>query len=126
LLPTFFLVHNESVLTSLGVTTMPPWLTFWIARFASGERMRKGESADYQYWFGVLFLFPLTVGLFMKFGARLFDRSALIVWLGVTLVAVADFFVARLWARFVPAMVSLVLAALVWSVGFWIAWHRGL
>lgn len=102
---------------------MPPWLTLWITRFAAGERMRRGESADYRYWFGVLFLFPVTVGLFMKFGIQLFDRSALIVWLGVTLFGVASFFIARLWARFVPAIVSLWLAVIVWTVGFWLAWH---
>ena len=102
---------------------MPPWFTIWIARFASGERMRKTESADFRYWFGVLFLFPLTVGLFIRFGAQLFDRSTFVVWLGVALLAVASFFLAKLWSRFVPAVVSFVLALLVWTVAFWIAWH---
>jgi hypothetical protein len=41
---------------------MPPWFAILIARFASGERLRPGERADYRYWFGVLFLFPAEVG----------------------------------------------------------------
>jgi hypothetical protein len=85
--------------------------------------MRKSEAADFRYWFGVLFLFPLTVGLFMKFGMRLVGGSALVVWVGITLLGVSSFFIARLWARFVPAVVSFVLALLVWRVAFWIAWH---
>src|SRR2546426_9403961 len=34
---------------------MPPWLTIWIARFASSERFRKATSHDYRLWAGFAF-----------------------------------------------------------------------
>ena|ERR1700675_336022 len=102
---------------------MPPWLAIWIARFASGERLRPGERADYRYWFGVLFLFPAEVLLFVWFCSPFLKRSGVIIWLVLTAFGVLSLFSALLWAKYVPAALSLVLAVVAWSSAFWITWH---
>jgi hypothetical protein len=102
---------------------MPPWLILWIARIASGERLQKADSSDYRLWFGALFLFPVVVGLLAKFGTPLFKSSAVLVWLILTFIVIGYIVLIKVWGKFVPALVSLVLAVIAWSVGFWLAWH---
>jgi hypothetical protein len=103
---------------------MPTWLAIWIARFASGERLRPAASGDYRFWFGVLFLFPIWLEVFVLFGGKFLNGSAIIVWLNVTIAAVAGLFFVALWSRFVPAKVSIVLAAFSWSMFLWTSWHQ--
>ena len=104
---------------------MPLWLAIWIARIASGERLRPSENQDYRIWFGAFFLFPVSVALFVWLGAPLLQRSGIIVWLALTAFGVSDILACLFWARYVPASISLALAIIIWSAAFWFAWHPG-
>ena len=106
---------------------MPPWLTIWIARFASGERFRKATSHDYRLWAGFTFFIPVYFGLFMGFGRPFMDRaSAVAIWSVLTPVGVVLVFGSFLWARFVPAKVFWTLAVIAWSLMLWYLWHHDL
>jgi hypothetical protein len=85
--------------------------------------MRPAAGEEYRYWFGVLFLLTIWLGLFVGFGGKFLNGSALAVYLNVTRAAVAGFFFMLMWSRFVPVKLSLVLAGLSWSTAFWVAWH---
>jgi hypothetical protein len=95
---------------------MPPWLLVYLSRWLGGERLRKATPYDYRWHFGFLFLFPVLTVLFLKCGKRFFDASIFTVWLYLTVYGLVGFFVCIVWARFVPATVSLVLAVLAWAV----------
>lgn len=105
---------------------MPLWLVIWIARFASGERLRRTKREDYRYWFAAFLLFPISVALFLWFGGPVLQRSARVVWTVLIIFGVSDILVCLLSARYIPAAVSLVLAMVVWSVALWFAWHPAL
>ena len=105
----------------LKATIMPPWLLIWIARWASGERLRKATSEDYRLHFGVFFL----TGVFMFFvtlGEPILNRaSALLIFILTAVSVVVLFFGAFAWARLVPAAISLLLAILTWGGFVWFA-----
>ena len=101
---------------------MPPFLWIWIARYISGERMEKSRPVHYRLGFAFLFLFPIWVFGLSKF-LSLNTESSLQIWLFGTIFAVTFFFSAVVWARHVPAKVSVVLAICAWATAFWRAWH---
>lgn len=68
-------------------------------------------------------MFPIEVVAFVAFCGPFLNHSAFIVWLIVTIAAVVSLFFCVLWARFVPAKVSLLLAVLTWSTLAWTAWR---
>lgn len=90
-------------------------------RWSAGERFEKSQPKDYRYWFGVLCSMPLLVmgGASLK---PVFDLSGVALWIAVTAFGLCAFAVAHLWARFLPAIASLILSIPAW-VGFyfWVA-----
>jgi hypothetical protein len=103
---------------------MYTWFVTLLLRIAGGERLEPATRRDYRIWFAVLFLLPLSVWLWVTFEPELPATAGFLrVWLQ-GLVFIALFGLAWLLCiRFVPAFVSLVLSIVVWSVGFWMAWH---
>jgi|SRR5580692_11059770 hypothetical protein len=97
---------------------MPPWLSVWIARWLGVEKPRKATPYDYRLWFGVLFLTPVLMVAFERSGNRFFDASTFTLWIFVTVYMLVVLIGCIVWARFVPAMVSLVLAVLAWAALF--------
>jgi hypothetical protein len=93
---------------------MPPWLSVWLIRWGLGERLEKAKPSDYRHWFGVLCLLPVFVIAFQTFGKRVFDLSGIYLWLGVVAFMLISFVGIHLWARFVPAWVSGLLAIVTW------------
>jgi hypothetical protein len=105
---------------------MPPWLLLWFARWASGERFRKATPEDYRTEFGSLFF----VGAFMIvgtiFGRRFLDQASSVrIWVWMTIAMCVLVFGAIVWARRVPALVSLVLGIVTWGVFVWLALREG-
>src|SRR6185295_241971 len=96
---------------------MPPWLTRWIARWASGERFRKATLDDYRFHFAPFFFFGMLMVIVEIFGRRSFEYAGpLCLWICITVAMCASVFGCIAWARRVPAMVSLLLGALSWGV----------
>jgi hypothetical protein len=97
---------------------MPPWLYVWIFRFARGERLEKPKPADYRLAFGFLFLMPVLLAAFEKTPKRWFDGSLWIVWLVCTATGLISWTMWIMWARYVPAVISLALSVVAWTVLF--------
>ena len=96
---------------------MPPWLLIWIFRLGRGERLRKATPGELR-WYSAAFVFvPIWLVLFARVGFSYLDRaSAFGVWLYMMgCIGVAALWLA-VWVRFVPAVVSWVVAAIVWIV----------
>ena len=108
----------------LNSLLMPPWLLIWLARWTSGERFRKATSQDYRFHFGGFFF----VGLFMAVGAALGPflehASAKSIWLYATIAMASFFFGLRVWAKSVPAVVSLVLGLITYGIFALLVWRR--
>jgi hypothetical protein len=95
------------------------WLGILLGRWVSGERLRKATSEDYRIWFGYLF----TAGVLMAVGPALGRHflehaSGLVLWIYFVVVATSLAFGVLLW-RFVPAVISLVLAIITWGTVVW-------
>jgi hypothetical protein len=103
---------------------MYTWFVTLLLRIAGGERLEPRSRRDYRIWFAVLFLLPLSVWLWARYQPELPPAEGFLrVWFQ-TLVFIALFGVAWLLCiRFVPVAVSLILSVIVWSIGFWMAWH---
>ncbi len=97
---------------------MQTWLAIFIGRLMRGERFEKATPEDYRLWLGVLFLTPVLMIAFMKFGQPIFDASTFLLWLGVTGFGVASLVVVIIWARLVPPLVSLGLSLISWTTMF--------
>jgi hypothetical protein len=110
-------------LFSLGVITlMPAWLLVWIARWTSGERFRKATSEDYRLHFGSFFLVGVFMIIGVMFGRPFLDHaSSVSIWLASTVAIAVLIFVGIVWARLVPAAISLTLAIITWGAFVWIA-----
>jgi uncharacterized membrane protein len=103
---------------------MPPWLYIWIARVASGERFRKATLADWRFHSGFFLLFPIFIIVGVYFGHSFLDRAgAVLIWLVATLSLIIFLVVGYVWARFVPAVVSLAFGIIAWAAFAWLSWH---
>jgi len=106
---------------SLSFTSMPSWLLIWIARWTSGERFRKATSEDYRWHFSTAFFSGVLMIIGMTLGSTFLEHaSAISIWICGTAVVIASYFGATAWARFVPAVISLVLAIIAWGAFAWI------
>lgn len=98
------------------------WLLVWIARWSSGERFRKATSEDYRLHFGSFFFGGMLLIVVTAFGRRFLDHaSSMRIWICATVTMCALVFGAIVWARRVPAAVSLVLGIITWGVLVWLA-----
>jgi hypothetical protein len=79
-----------------------------------GERLRRATPYDYRLWFGVLALTPVLGMLFGK-SRGLIESSTFLLWLGLTSFCLGALLAFVIWARFVPAKVSLGLAVITWA-----------
>jgi hypothetical protein len=105
-------------------SAMPGWVLLWIARIASGERLRKANSWDYRRQFGLLF----TTGLFMlgvfHQWSFLKHGSVVTIWLISTAAICVLYFGTKAWCIVAPAGISLVLALVAWGFFVWMALKR--
>ncbi|MBL9214827.1 MAG: hypothetical protein JNG83_05050 [Opitutaceae bacterium] len=93
----------------------------------SGEKIDKAKPQDYRYWFGVLVLTPIFIGVFafLPFGKKILDRgSTVAVWTYMVVAGLVGLVALHFWARWVPARISLFLGIGVWAMCFWVVWHR--
>jgi hypothetical protein len=103
---------------------MLTWFLSFLGRIAGGERLEPAQRSDYRTWFALLFLLPTMTILWVRLGAfPQSSLSAIRVWLSFFIFALVFLFVWAFWARFVPGLVSLCLAIVVWAAAFWMAWH---
>lgn len=103
---------------------MPPFLYVWLLRFGLGERLEPATPFDYRIWFGALFLTPVLLGTFLWLASPVMNLGTTTeIWLGITLLGVTTYFLTLLWARLVPARISLGMAVAAWVVAFLIMWH---
>jgi hypothetical protein len=93
-----------------------------LLRIFSGESLCKATPAELSWYSGFFFFFPIYAVLFVAFGRLFLDHAgAFGVWVySMVCIGVAGTSLA-LWARFVPAAVSWVLAAMVWGAALWLA-----
>ena len=101
---------------------MPPWIQIWIARWAGGERLQKTSAEDYRIWFGVLFLTPILMTMFMTVGREILDTgTTMTLWIACTAFGLLTCAAIFGWARFVPAKISLILSIVSWGAFFFIS-----
>lgn len=100
---------------SLAGRAMNPQFAVYLFRLLRGERIEKARAWDYRYWFGVLFLTPSALALVYRGGEAFWNGSTMILWLGITVFGVVWLCLSLLWARFVPAVVSLALSIPAWT-----------
>jgi hypothetical protein len=100
------------------------WQFMRLARLARDEGTRHPVTADYRYNFGYFALVPVGLMVGIQLGHSLLGKSHPGV-AGLVLAAVGTsfYFGSLLWARLVPAAVSLLLGLTVWTVMFWLNWH---
>jgi hypothetical protein len=92
-----------------------PWLMLFLARLASGERLRKATSDDWRYGAGFFFLLPVYMfALMFGLGGPLLDKNAASIWLFMTAAGVILIFGSYLWVKLVPTKISWLLAAFAW------------
>jgi hypothetical protein len=104
---------------------MPPWLIIWIARFTSGEGFRKATPTDWRFHTGFFVLLPIFVIVGVCFGHSFLDRAgAVLIWLTATVAMIIFLAVGYIWARFVPAAISLVLGIIAWAAFAWFSWKH--
>ena len=102
--------------SSESLSVMPPWLLIWILRWSKGERFHKATPQDYRLHFGCFFLIGVLVFLGMTAGEHaLAHASAFVLWILATITIVVGIVVCFVWARLVPAAVSLVLGIITWA-----------
>lgn len=101
---------------------MHEWLILFIARWLSGERFRKARTEDYRLGFGSLFLTGIFMIVGTVLGGHFLDRASFVsIWIVATVATCFLFFGIIVWARLVPAAVSLILAIMTWGVVIWLA-----
>ncbi|MGC3991256.1 MAG: hypothetical protein QM796_16565 [Chthoniobacteraceae bacterium] len=101
---------------------MPPWLLVWIIRWISGERFRKATPEDYRYHFGAFFWSGVFMIFGTVFGEHFLDHaSAVSLWMAAVVSMSVLLCCTLLWARLVPAAVSLGLAVVAWGAFVWLA-----
>jgi hypothetical protein len=99
---------------------MGSWFFSLLFRAASGERFRKATSVE-RRWYGGFFVFlPVFLFSFAHFGHSFLGRASPIgIWFymmgGVLVLGICLF----VWARYIPAIVSLILGVVVWAVIIW-------
>jgi hypothetical protein len=101
-------------ITLFAKREMNPQFAVYLFRLLRGERIEKTQAWDYRYWFGVLFLTPLAIALASRGGEAFWNKSTVILWIGITVFGVVWLCLSLLWARFVPAVASLVLSIPAW------------
>jgi hypothetical protein len=96
---------------------MPPWLLLWIIRWASGERFRKATSGELR-WFSAFFAFvPVWLLLFADMGHSYLDKAGVFgIWLYIMACIGLMALWLAVWIKFVPAIVSWVVGAIIWIV----------
>jgi hypothetical protein len=94
---------------------MPPWVYLWILRLAGGERLEKAKTEDYRYWFGYLVLTPIWIFAFPTLDRGILDQgTTFAIWVYSVCFALVVIASSLIWAKLVPAKISLLLSLPVW------------
>jgi hypothetical protein len=100
------------------------WQFMRLARLTRDERARPPVTADYRYNFGYFALVPVGLTVGIQLGHSLIGKSHPgVAWLVLGAVGTLFYFGSLLWARIVPAAISLLLGVAVWTVMLWLNWH---
>jgi hypothetical protein len=101
---------------------MRPWIFIWIARWASGERFRKATPAE-QRWYSAFFLFvPIYMFSFARLGHSYLERAGIVgIWFYMMGCLAVLGLCTFLWARYIPALVSVIVGIVVWGVTVWLS-----
>jgi hypothetical protein len=76
--------------------------------------------------FGWLFFGGVLMILGTIFGRRFLDHASLVrIWIWAVIAMCVLVFGAIVWARRVPASVSLILSVLAWGFFIWLAFREG-
>jgi hypothetical protein len=95
-----------------------------LARWSSGERFRKSTPADWRYQSGFFFLLPVAIMAVIYFGHPFMEHaSATQIFLAMTGFIIGFTAALFTWAKFVPAMVSVILGIIAWAAFAWFSWH---
>ena len=103
------------------------WLTNWVARKTPGKPLRKPKTKNLSLYGAIFAFFPIWLFLSllsMNFAFYHLDASALEIWLfPPAWIGIGAVFI-LVWVRYVPAIVTWVIAAVAWTVTFWLAFSR--
>lgn len=98
---------------------MPQLFISLVARILSGERLEKAERADYRFWFGALALTPAMILATIRWGETFLNQPTVMLWLTLTGIGLVFVITMLAWTRWVPASLSLLLAAIAWGGVFY-------
>jgi hypothetical protein len=100
-------------------------LSFLLARIVNGERLRKPTPEEEREWASLFLLVAIYFALgalSIRYARHFLDTvNALTLTVLAAVVVCAMWFLPRFLGRHVPAKVSYVLAAIAWSVLFFLA-----
>jgi hypothetical protein len=89
---------------------------------ARGERLEKATPDDYRLWFSYFFFFGILMFVSVFLGAGFLKHaSTLSIWVGAVIVISLMAFGLVVWAKRIPAPVSLVLGIITWVAFIWLA-----
>jgi len=97
-------------------------LVLLLFRILRGERFRKATDTE-KRWYGGSFVFmPILMFSFVRLGHSFLDRASPVgIWfymMGWLLVLGVCLFV---WARYIPAIISVMIGIMVWAITFWMS-----
>jgi hypothetical protein len=88
-------------------------------RILSGEPYRKATPTELRWYSGLFCFLPVFGFVFVHFGSSFLDRaSGLGVWFYAMAAMLAVFCFLSIWTKYVPAMTSWILGAVVWTIAF--------
>jgi len=91
-------------------------------RIASGERLRKATPGELRWYTGFFFFMPIFMFVVVNLGHSYLDRAS---GVGIWFYMMASLLVLGschfLWARYIPATVSVILGIAVWGVMIWMS-----
>jgi len=100
------------------------WRNMRLAWPAPGGQTGRSALADYRGYYGYLALIPaaLALGLGVRHSGLADSYPALTLIL-LAAAGILTYAGSLLWARRVPAVVSLCLGLVLWAATLWRAWH---
>jgi len=91
---------------------------------ALAQARSKKRAANYRYCFSLAFSYPIAIAIFLT-TIHWFDKGPMFIfWLALMGYCLITFLLTSLWAKYVPAKVSLLLALIAYPIAYWILWRK--
>ena len=84
----------------------------------------KVRPANYRYCFSLLLSLPIAIAIFFTTMHWFDKRSMFIFWLALIGYGLIALLFSLLWAKYVPAKVSLILALITWPIMYWVFLYK--